>query len=146
MSAEVLYNLLNQLKSNHLESIFHESFYRTRGKNILGLQFFLIFAFFWCFHFLPFSGVFIFPFHLCCIIYLPWVFSFFTFLGCFHFSPFLGISIFHLFLVFLCCCTASAMDLNKFLWLSDIFFTLHTFPTFATELPVLRIWEKFFYL
>ena len=100
MSAEVLYNLLNQLKSNHLECIFHESFYRTRRKNILGLQLFLIFAFFWCFHSLPFSGVFIFPFHLCFIIYLSWVFSFFTFLGCFHFSPFLGVSIFHLFLVF----------------------------------------------
>ena len=36
-SAEVLYNLLNKLKCNHLKSIPHGSFYKICSKSILGV-------------------------------------------------------------------------------------------------------------
>ena len=45
---------------------------------------------------------------------------------------------------FLCCCTARATDLRG-LFYSQAFFTLHSFPTFATVPQVLRISESFLY-
>ena len=87
-----------------------------------------LFTFLGCFHYSPFSSVFIF--------HLSRPLSFLTFLARF---------IFHLFRVFFFCCTASATDLRKFFFYSQAFFTLHPFPTFAAVPRVLQIWESFFY-
>ena len=44
----------------------------------------------------------------------------------------------------LCCYTASATDLRKLFFVSQAFFTLHSFPIFVTVPRVLRIWQSFF--
>ena len=77
-----------------------------------------LFTFLGCFHYLPFSSVFIF--------HLSRPLSFLTFLGRF---------IFHLFRVFFFCCTASATNLRKF-----FFFTLRRFLLYtpSPHLPQYR--------
>ena len=86
--------------------------------------------------------------------------SLFTFLGCFHFSFFSCVFNFHLsqvfpffhflmcfisdlFLVVLCCSTASATNLRDFF--SHTYFTLHSFWS-ATDLSERFLFEVFFAL
>ena len=110
--------------------------------------------FFRCFHFttdfyycwldllispnLGFSSLFlqVFLFHLWFLL---------LFFGCSHFTNFFYHDCFFVRYLFLCCCTGGATDLRELFFYSQMFFTLHTFPIFATVPRVLRIWESFIY-
>ena len=94
-----------------------------------------LFTFLGCFHYLPFSSVFIF--------HLSRPLSFLTFLGRF---------IFHLFRVFFFCCTASATNLRKFFFLLSGVFYFTPLPHIcrstasATDLRELFLLSSIFYL